>query len=108
MVLVFCPYRLQDNGVTFDTEGQERQFRGSIGPYSADNLGAHAIGGFIESFSGLRICRVCMATKNDIQTKVSWFPNMQTQFFKVSYNEWYIILALIGQALCVIRVLTHR
>ena len=51
-------------------EGQDRVFRGSIGPFSADNLGAHSLGGFMESFSSLRICRFCMATRGDIQTKV--------------------------------------
>ena len=52
-------------------EGLEKIFHGSIGPFSSDNLGAHMIGGYIESFSSLRIFRVCMATKQDIQTKVS-------------------------------------
>lgn len=44
-------------------------FHGSIGPLSSDNLGAHSIGGFVESFNSLRVCRVCMGTSNDIQTK---------------------------------------
>ncbi|XP_068747232.1 uncharacterized protein [Montipora capricornis] len=58
-----------DCGVNFHLEGQDRLFRGSIGPFSDDNLGAHSIGGFVESFTSLRICRVCMATSNDIQTQ---------------------------------------
>lgn len=53
--------------MTINVDGIDRVFRGSIGPFSSDNLGAHAIGGFIESFSSLRICRVCMATSDDIQ-----------------------------------------
>lgn len=60
----------QDHGVNFFVEGQERLFRGSIGPFSDDNLGAHAIGGFIKSFFSLRVCRNCMGTNGDIQTKV--------------------------------------
>lgn len=60
----------QDHGVNIFVEGQERLFRGSIGPFSDDDLGAHAIGGFIESFSSLRVCRICMGTNGDIQTKV--------------------------------------
>jgi hypothetical protein len=51
-------------------EDNIQTFKGSIGPFSADNLGSHTIGGFLESFSCLRICRVCMATKADIQCKV--------------------------------------
>lgn len=53
-------------------EGQDRVFRGSIGPFSDDNLGAHSIGGYIESFNSLRVCRVCMGTSADIQTKVNY------------------------------------
>ena len=56
--------------MSFHVDGQDRLFRGSIGPFSNDNLGAHSIGGFIESFSSLRVCRVCMGTSNDIQTQV--------------------------------------
>lgn len=51
-------------------EDQEHVFRGTIGSFSAANLGAHMLGGFTESFSALRICRMCMATKHDIQRKV--------------------------------------
>ena len=54
-------------------DGFEKTFRGGIGPFSTDNLGAHMIGGYNESFNCLRICRVCMATKDDIQTSVSKF-----------------------------------
>ena len=50
--------------------GCDKSFVGSIGPFSGDNLGLHAVGGFIESFSGVRICRICMATKVEIQEKV--------------------------------------
>ncbi len=50
--------------------GCDKSFVGSIGPFSGDNLGLHAVGGFIESFSGVRICWICMATKVEIQEKV--------------------------------------
>ena len=56
--------------MTIRVDGVDRVFRGSIGPFSSDNLGAHAVGGFTESFSSLRICRVCMATIDDIQHMV--------------------------------------
>ena len=52
-------------------DGQDTLIHGSIGPFSSDNLGAHSLGEYIESFSSLRVCRVCMATSNDIQTKAS-------------------------------------
>ena len=50
--------------------GQDRLIRGSIGPFTSDNLGAHSVGGFAESFSAARICRFCNATHDDIQHKV--------------------------------------
>ena len=37
---------------------------------SADNLGSLLVGGFKESCSALRMCRHCMATKEDTQIKV--------------------------------------
>lgn len=61
---------LQEIGVKIKIDGQDNIFRGSIGPFASDNLGAHCIGGFIEGFNAFRVCRVCMGTNNDIQTKV--------------------------------------
>lgn len=58
-----------DHGVEIKINGISYTFHGSIGPLSSDNLGAHSIGGFVESFNSLRVCRVCMGTSNDIQTK---------------------------------------
>ena len=57
--------------MTITLSGQDTVIHGSIGPISSDNLGAHSIGGYIESFSSLRLCRVCMGTSDDIQTKAS-------------------------------------
>lgn len=46
--------------------------RGTIQCVIADNLGAHSISGFIESFSGEYFCRCCEAKRSDIQeTEVS-------------------------------------
>ena len=58
----------QESGLVVKLDGFKETLRGSIGPFSTGNLGAHMIGGLNESFNCLRICRVCMATKNDIQT----------------------------------------
>jgi len=57
--------------VDIKINGISCKFHGSIGPVSSDNLGAHSIGGFIESFNSLRVCRICMGTSDDIQTKAS-------------------------------------
>ena len=68
----------QETGFAVKVDGFDKTFRGiTIGPFSTDNLGAHMIGGYNESFNCLRICRVCMATKNDIQTSVSKFSARQ-------------------------------
>ena len=63
-------YFAQENGVQMKIDGDNRTFRGSIGPFSGDNLGQHLIGGFSESFNTLRVCRICMGSMNEIQVKV--------------------------------------
>lgn len=47
-----------------------KNVRGSIANCICDNLGAHSVGGYNESFSAnvLRLCRTCMATSELIQT----------------------------------------
>lgn len=52
---------------------------------SSDNLGAHMIGGFIESFNSLRVCRMCMATKEQIQNQFD--PSSFYRRTVVSYDE---------------------
>lgn len=42
---------------------------GILGLFSANNLGAHSLFGFLESFSANLICMYCLAHKCDIQTK---------------------------------------
>ena len=43
---------------------------GTIAILSADNLGSLAVGGFKESCSALKMCRHCMASKDDSQKQV--------------------------------------
>lgn len=57
-----------ENG--YDMEGPNGQilnFNGTVSMVISDNLAAHEIGGFIESFSSLRVCRFCSATKQSIK-----------------------------------------
>lgn len=42
--------------------------KGTVHSVIADNLGAHALAGFIDSFSGHYICRFCTARKEEIQS----------------------------------------
>jgi len=57
--------------VKIKIDGEDSVIQGSIGPFSSDNLGAHSVGGYVESFTSLRVCRICMDTSDDIQTKAS-------------------------------------
>lgn len=50
--------------------GNPRVVYGIIAVVSADNLGSLALGGFKESCSAIKMCRHCMATKEDTQMKV--------------------------------------
>ena len=43
-------------------------FVGTVSMVIADNLAAHEIAGFMESFSSFRCCRFCSATKESMQT----------------------------------------
>lgn len=42
--------------------------KGTVNGVIADNLGAHGLAGFVESFSGEYICRFCTAKKSEIQS----------------------------------------
>ncbi|XP_053292860.1 uncharacterized protein LOC128453795 [Pleuronectes platessa] len=53
---------LEQDGVFIESLGQN--VKGTIFCVSADNLGAHGLGGFIESFKAEYVCRFCMATKH--------------------------------------------
>ena len=54
--------------------GNETQFCGTVVVLLADTLAAHDIGGFkIGVGFALRKCRVCLATKETMQTKASYF-----------------------------------
>ena len=63
---------LQEEGVKM-IFGQTKTIYGTIAVVSADNLGSLALGGFKESCSAARMCRHCMTTKEDSQTKVCRF-----------------------------------
>lgn len=43
-----------------------RSLKGTVQTIAADNLGAHSLAGFVESFTGPYYCRFCTATGPDI------------------------------------------
>lgn len=57
---------LEQHGVFVQTLGAS--IRGTILYVSADNLGAHSLAGFQESFSTNKFCRFCLAARDEIQT----------------------------------------
>lgn len=46
-----------------------KNIRGTVFCVSADNLGAHSLGGLVENFSGHYICRFCVGEHSDYQQK---------------------------------------
>lgn len=58
---------LEVDGVYIEKLGT--RIKGTVLFVAADNLGAHSLAGFQESFTVERMCRVCMATRQEIQTK---------------------------------------
>lgn len=58
---------LEQQGVFIDHLGTF--IKGTVQCVVADNLGAHGLAGFVESFSGDYFCRFCTATRSEIQSK---------------------------------------
>ncbi|KAK7921877.1 hypothetical protein WMY93_008779 [Mugilogobius chulae] len=56
---------LEKSGVYVERLGSS--IRGTVLYMAADNLAAHSLAGFQESFVSDKICRFCMATKDEIQ-----------------------------------------
>lgn len=60
----------------------ESLLKGTVQSVIADNLGAHGIAGFIESFSAVYFCRFCPGERIDIQDKAA-----QSGHFKIRTKE---------------------
>ncbi|RXN31607.1 sterile alpha motif domain-containing 3-like protein [Labeo rohita] len=63
--LIYDLKMLEQNGVYLEKLG--KTVRGTVLFVAADNLGAHSLAGFLESFSVERFCRFCMAGSGDAQ-----------------------------------------
>ena len=59
---------LSTEGVNVEYHGEIINLKGSLSFVSCDNLGAHWIGGFQESFRAVRFCRHCMITSDKCNT----------------------------------------
>lgn len=58
---------MEEEGVFISLLG--KNVRGTVQCVVADNLGAHSIGGFVESFSGQYTCRFCLGQRSEFQLK---------------------------------------
>jgi len=56
-----------EKGLLTTVHGQSISLHGTVVAFSADNLGAHLLFGYLESFSANRFCRFCLAHKSEIQ-----------------------------------------
>lgn len=55
----------EENGIFVPCLGQI--VKGTVFSLIADNLGAHSVGGFVESFSGSYVCRFCVGQRSQFQ-----------------------------------------
>lgn len=59
-------------GVIMNIQGEERLVRGGVLCALADTLAAHSLGGFKVGVGlSLRVCRMCLATREQAAVKVS-------------------------------------
>ncbi len=58
---------LETRGIQVNIGGQETILFGTICILTADNLGCHSLGGFVESFSANKFCHFCMVDKQMAQ-----------------------------------------
>lgn len=71
---------LEETGIFISKLGVN--VKGFVQCVAADNLGAHALAGFVESFSAHYVCRVCTGLHSDFQTK-----EVRSCFFKLRTKE---------------------
>ena len=57
----------EQDGITFEKDGVQHTICGTFSFLSADNLGAHEIGGFQVHFNNGRVCRECNVSKADLK-----------------------------------------
>ena len=67
-IVNFVAY-IQD-GITIENNGRSGTITGTVTLVSGDNLASHYLGGYKAPSGALRKCRQCMATSDDMQTKV--------------------------------------
>lgn len=84
---------LEEEGVSIESLGQN--VRGTVFCVSADNLAAHGLRGFTESFRSEYVCRFCLTTRDQMQSMSviqGDFPMRTGQsrnLCPLCFAEWY-------------------
>lgn len=71
---------LEEDGIFVPHLG--RVVKGTVFSVIADNLGAHSLGGFVESFSGSHACRFCVGERSrfqELEVRTGAFPSRTKQ-----------------------------
>ncbi|KAJ8022037.1 hypothetical protein HOLleu_39411 [Holothuria leucospilota] len=76
---------IEVTGIEIERDGVKHTFTGSLSMIVTDNLAAHSIGGFQESFNTLRSCRFCHVTKTEVKTHLRTSP--ESRRTEMSYNQ---------------------
>lgn len=83
----------QEEGVDFNVNGEIATFHGTLTVVSADNLASWGIGGYKALASAHRKCRFCMATSEDIHSKVpKYFKLIYCAYFSSLFSYFYSLL----------------
>lgn len=77
--------QLESVGLHMTISGSPEIFKGTVTMIVADNLASHSMGGFNESFSGLRICRFCMCTSQELSE--GCVPKILVERTRSCYDE---------------------
>ena len=75
---------LEETGIFVSQLGEN--VKGFVQCVAADNLGAHSLAGFVESFRAHYVCRVCTGLMSDFQTN-----EVKSGFFKLRTKEDHAI-----------------
>lgn len=66
--------------------GLGKVVKGTVMCVVADNLGAHSVAGFVESFSGCYACRFCLAQRSEYQSR-----EVRSVFFQQRTEEQHAV-----------------
>ena len=78
---------LEEDGIFVPHLG--KVIKGTVFSVIADNLGAHSLGGFVESFSGSYVCRFCIGDRSqfqELEVRTGGFPCRTKQQYQLDVD----------------------